>query len=164
MPRRSRRAAPHPSRKLLSAAIGLAGMALLFLAISFAFRGSGNPALLALSRGLREPAWFVLLLAMVVGAVAFALRPRNTNGAAEAEPEWFPNSTEFARSTVMPPQEATPEQQRALLERVDEGGYWRPTCASCGQKMVSRSPRKGGKDFWGCADFPRCRSTLPMRD
>jgi hypothetical protein len=86
MPRRSRRAAPHPSRKLLSAAIGLAGMALLFLAISFAFRGSGNPALLALSRGLREPAWFVLLLAMVVGAVAFALRHATRTGPPKPNP------------------------------------------------------------------------------
>jgi restriction system protein len=277
-------------------AISLAGMASLLLAISFSFRSSSNPALLAVSRGLREPAWFVLLLALVVGAVAFALRPRRADAPPTVEPEWFPNSTEFARSTVMPPQEPrlterrgpasewsarvfddiewrrfeelcaelfgqagfeartqshgadggvdiwllsrnasgpaavvqckhwhgrpvgvkemreflgvmasrqiargtyattstftsealkfarengihpldgegllaliakrTPEQQQALLARAYEGEYWRPTCASCGQKMVSRSARKGGKDFWGCADFPRCRATLPMR-
>jgi restriction system protein len=57
----------------------------------------------------------------------------------------------------------TPEQQRALLDVALEGDYWRPTCMNCGIKMVERTPRKGGNAFWGCANFPRCRSTLPMR-
>ncbi|TFZ08900.1 restriction endonuclease [Ramlibacter humi] len=58
----------------------------------------------------------------------------------------------------------TPEQQRALLDHAYEGEYWRPTCASCGIKMVERIPRKKeGQPFWGCADYPRCRFTLPMR-
>lgn len=54
------------------------------------------------------------------------------------------------------------QQQRALLDVAYEGEYWRPTCASCGVKMVSRAPSKGGAAFWGCANYPRCRSTLPM--
>lgn len=58
----------------------------------------------------------------------------------------------------------TPEQQSALLEQAYEGEYWRPTCASCGRKMVERNPRKGGKPFWGCSVYPKCRSTLPMRE
>ncbi len=57
----------------------------------------------------------------------------------------------------------TPEQQQALLDHAYEGEYWRPTCASCGGKMVERSPRKGGAPFWGCAAYPKCRGTLPMR-
>jgi restriction system protein len=57
----------------------------------------------------------------------------------------------------------TPEQQRGLLDVALEGEYWRPTCVSCGVKMVGRTPRKGGDAFWGCAKFPDCRSTLPMR-
>jgi len=57
----------------------------------------------------------------------------------------------------------TPEQQQRLLELAYEGEYWRPTCASCGQKMVDRSARQSRQPFWGCADFPRCRFTLPMR-
>jgi restriction system protein len=57
----------------------------------------------------------------------------------------------------------TPQQQKELLEIAYEGEYWRPTCASCGIKMVERSGRKDGKSFWGCADYPRCHSTLPMR-
>jgi restriction system protein len=57
----------------------------------------------------------------------------------------------------------TPEQQQALLRHAYEGEYWRPTCASCGARMVERTPRKGGKPFWGCSGYPRCHSTLPMR-
>ena len=56
----------------------------------------------------------------------------------------------------------TPEQQQALLDVAYEGEYWLPTCASCGIKMLERKPAKGGAAFWGCANFPRCRSTLPM--
>jgi restriction system protein len=57
----------------------------------------------------------------------------------------------------------TPEQQQDLLAIAYEGDFWRPTCASCGIKMVERSPKKGGTAFWGCAQFPKCRATLPMR-
>lgn len=57
----------------------------------------------------------------------------------------------------------TPEQQQALLQHAYEGEYWRPTCASCGVRMVERTARKGGSAFWGCTHYPRCRFTLPMR-
>ena len=56
-----------------------------------------------------------------------------------------------------------PEQQAALLAVATEGEYWRPTCASCGVKMVERKPKSGGAAFWGCVNFPRCRATLAMR-
>jgi restriction system protein len=57
----------------------------------------------------------------------------------------------------------TPEQQRDLLAHAYEGEYWRPTCASCGRKLVERTARNRGASFWGCPDYPRCRFTLPMR-
>jgi len=57
----------------------------------------------------------------------------------------------------------TPEQQQDLLATAYDGEYWRPTCASCGVKMVERESRKVGSRFWGCATYPKCRSTLPMR-
>jgi restriction system protein len=57
----------------------------------------------------------------------------------------------------------TPPQQQALLALAYQGEYWRPTCASCGIKMVERSVRATRKAFWGCADYPRCRFTLPAR-
>jgi restriction system protein len=56
----------------------------------------------------------------------------------------------------------TPEQQQALLAVAHEGEYWRPTCASCGIKLVERTPTRGGAAFWGCSNYPRCRSRLPM--
>jgi restriction system protein len=56
----------------------------------------------------------------------------------------------------------TPDQQQALLAVAYEGDYWRPTCASCGTKMVERAPAKGGAGFWGCAGYPKCRRTMQM--
>jgi restriction system protein len=56
----------------------------------------------------------------------------------------------------------TPEQQQALLAVAFEGDYARPTCASCGIKMVKRTPSTGGSNFWGCSNYPRCRSRLGM--
>lgn len=57
----------------------------------------------------------------------------------------------------------TPEQQLDLLALAHEGDYSRPTCASCGIKLVERTSSKGGSKFWGCTNFPRCRMTLPIR-
>jgi len=57
----------------------------------------------------------------------------------------------------------TSQQQKELLEVAYEGEYWRPTCASCGLKMVERNTRKDGKLFWGCVNYPRCHNTLAIR-
>ena len=56
----------------------------------------------------------------------------------------------------------TPEQQQDLLAVAYEGEYWRPTCASCGIKLVERLSAKGKAPFWGCSNYPRCTSRLPM--
>lgn len=48
----------------------------------------------------------------------------------------------------------TAEQQKELLDIAYEGEYSIPTCASCGIKMVKRTK------FWGCKNFPRCRSQI----
>ncbi|MBX9871995.1 MAG: restriction endonuclease [Burkholderiaceae bacterium] len=55
-----------------------------------------------------------------------------------------------------------PEQQQALLDAAYEGEYWRPTCASCGTKMVERSSDHDDSSYWGCMGYPRCRNVLPM--
>lgn len=57
----------------------------------------------------------------------------------------------------------TTDQQSALLAVALEGDYWRPTCVNCGVKMVDRTPRKGGSAFWGCSNYPKCKTTMPMR-
>ena len=56
----------------------------------------------------------------------------------------------------------TPEQQAALLAVAFEDEYWRPNCPSCGVKMLERAARKSGERFWGCVNFPRCKTTQPM--
>ena len=56
----------------------------------------------------------------------------------------------------------TPDQQQELLDVAFEGEYWRPTCASCGAKLAERASAKGGAWFWGCRNYPRCKSRLPM--
>lgn len=58
----------------------------------------------------------------------------------------------------------TSEQQQSLLSVAMEGDYWRPTCVNCGVKMTERVPRKGGRAFWGCINYPHCKTTLPMRE
>lgn len=54
----------------------------------------------------------------------------------------------------------TTEQQAALLAVALEGEYWRPTCVNCGVKLVQRQPRNGGRPFWGCQNYPRCKTKM----
>lgn len=56
-----------------------------------------------------------------------------------------------------------PDQQQALLDVALEGEYWRPTCVNCGIKLIERSSLGGGKAFWGCQNYPRCKTTMQMR-
>lgn len=58
-------------------------------------------------------------------------------------------------------QELLVESQTELLEFAFEGDYITPTCASCGIKMVKRDSKRGM--FWGCRNFPRCKSTFVIR-
>jgi predicted RNA-binding Zn-ribbon protein involved in translation (DUF1610 family)/very-short-patch-repair endonuclease len=40
-----------------------------------------------------------------------------------------------------------------------------PSCPKCGSKMILRTAKSGanvGGQFWGCSNFPRCRSLLPV--
>ena len=57
----------------------------------------------------------------------------------------------------------TQAQQEALLAVALKGEYWKPTCVNCGIKMVERSPRNGGANFWGCSAYPKCRTMMPKR-
>lgn len=83
------------------------------------------------------------------------------------------DARDFAKSNGISPMDGlallalisrrTTQQQKDLLELAYEGEYWRPTCASCGIKMVERHARRKGSAFWGCAEYPRCSFTLPVR-
>ena len=54
----------------------------------------------------------------------------------------------------------TPAQQRDLLAVATKGAFWIPTCASCGVKMRRRSRRRDGAGFWGCVNYPRCKTVI----
>lgn len=53
------------------------------------------------------------------------------------------------------------ERQDALLKFAFEGDYKTPTCPSCGIKMTKRDSKRGA--FWGCVNYPRCKSTFVIR-
>ena len=51
------------------------------------------------------------------------------------------------------------EQQASLLRLATAGDYTTPTCASCGVKLVLRTPARS-KPFWGCVNYPRCKMII----
>ncbi len=54
-----------------------------------------------------------------------------------------------------------PEDKRtSLLQTATRGDFTTPTCPSCAIKMVVRTNRKDGQQFWGCKNYPRCRQTF----
>lgn len=58
------------------------------------------------------------------------------------------------------------ERQNALLDLATEGEYSTPTCPTCAEKMVRRVTVSGaqpGVYFWGCANYPQCKRTFPVR-
>ena len=52
-------------------------------------------------------------------------------------------------------QRLSDDSRARLLAVATEGEFTRPTCPSCGTKMVHRNSERG--EFWGCIHFPRCR-------
>jgi restriction system protein len=52
------------------------------------------------------------------------------------------------------------EKQDNLLKKALDGDYRTPSCPQCGFKMTRRQGKDGGRDFWGCPKYPRCKSTL----
>lgn len=54
-----------------------------------------------------------------------------------------------------------PEEQKYLLRIATEGDYTTPTCANCDIKMIKRNSESG--EFWGCVNYPRCKSRLQIR-
>jgi restriction system protein len=52
------------------------------------------------------------------------------------------------------------KDQASLLTMATEGDFTTPMCASCGIRLTKRQSRSGGKFFWGCINYPRCRSVI----
>lgn len=57
--------------------------------------------------------------------------------------------------------ELEPEKSLALLKFTTQGDFLTPTCPCCSIKMISRDSTKGGRKFWGCLNYPRCKQTFP---
>ncbi|MBL0143807.1 MAG: DUF2034 domain-containing protein [Betaproteobacteria bacterium] len=55
-----------------------------------------------------------------------------------------------------------PHRQQSLLKFATEGDFMTPTCPSCGIKMAFRAPKAGGNPFWGCRNYPRCKTILQV--
>jgi hypothetical protein len=53
------------------------------------------------------------------------------------------------------------EKQEELLNLAVDGDYRTPTCPQCGTKMKLRD---GGRPFWGCARYPRCKAVLAYKN
>lgn len=56
--------------------------------------------------------------------------------------------------------ELAAEKALALLRFATEGDFLTPTCPECALKMVSRQSTQGGRKFWGCRNYPRCKQTI----
>lgn len=55
----------------------------------------------------------------------------------------------------------SPSQDR-LLKLITDGDYLTPTCVKCGEKMILKNINS--KKFWGCRNFPRCRTKLSYKE
>lgn len=55
------------------------------------------------------------------------------------------------------------DNQKRLLKDITEGDYTTPSCPYQGIKMKLRKNKKDGNQFWGCPEFPKCRSTLKFK-
>ncbi|MGZ4091303.1 MAG: restriction endonuclease, partial [Bacteroidia bacterium] len=59
--------------------------------------------------------------------------------------------------------ELNEDDRNKLQMMAIEGDYKTPTCVSCNTKMVKRIVKNGrnsGNEFWGCANYPRCKQRL----
>lgn len=56
--------------------------------------------------------------------------------------------------------ELPPEKSAALLKLATQGDFLTPTCPRCAIKMTSRTSTAGGRKFWGCLNYPRCKHTV----
>lgn len=55
------------------------------------------------------------------------------------------------------------DEQKALLKLALEGEYWRPSCVHCGIKLLDKVEPIEGRPYWGCANYPQCKTTMPKR-
>jgi restriction system protein len=81
-------------------------------------------------------------------------RASSALGRAAGLPEVLP-STVAPKPQTVAQRSQMPEVDSRLVDAA-------PNCPTCGQPMALRTARRGtnaGSQFWGCAEFPRCRGT-----
>lgn len=52
------------------------------------------------------------------------------------------------------------DNQEQLLSFATAGDYTTPTCARCNTKMIKRTAKESGNEFWGCQNYPRCKNII----
>jgi restriction system protein len=52
------------------------------------------------------------------------------------------------------------EQSAALLKLATSGDYLSPTCPPCGVKMLPWASTEGGRKYWRCRNYPRCKHSF----
>lgn len=55
------------------------------------------------------------------------------------------------------------DSRERLYKVATEGNFTTPTCARCDVKMVKRVASTNKSVFWGCPNFPKCRSIINVR-
>jgi len=53
-----------------------------------------------------------------------------------------------------------PEKALGLLKFATKGDFLTPTCPRCSIKMTARRSTGGGRMYWGCRNYPRCKHTF----
>jgi len=72
------------------------------------------------------------------------------------------DSEEFIKLINKLPQES----RKKIFNVATEGEYTTPSCVKCDVKMIRRTVKNGdrkGNEFWGCANFPKCRNIMHMK-
>ena len=106
----------------------------------------------------------------LLGVIVASKAPRGTFVSLSG---FHPDAEAFARTNRIFPMDGNAllegmlkrpaQEQLHLLNVATEGEYMTPTCASCGVKMVQRKRKADQSAFWGCVNYPRCKTVLQPR-
>ncbi len=132
--------------------------------------GQDRPAIAVQCKAWKSEPIGVNLVRELYGVMARNKIPEGifvTTGTYTPEARSFPTGGDLhlldGRALIDNIRTLTDEKQRDLLAMATRGDFTTPTCASCGIKMVLRTPKKkAGNPFWGCSNYPRCSQTLQM--
>ena len=103
----------------------------------------------------------------LLGVIVASKAPRGTFVSLSG---FHPDAETFARTNRIFPMDGNAllegmlkrplQEQLHLLSVATAGEYMTPTCASCGIKMVQRKRKADQSEFWGCVNYPQCKTVL----